>query len=217
MEVHISPRLMTNSSIKPCHSAITHKIPNLSSSADSQCYNNFYAMWSPQMLELSRIMTTLRTGICRDSCFHSGLQGSICGQQQGSVDVASDLSVHLVLFSMCIGFSQSPILASLQSVVHRSWITFGIRHSLILVHHSSRCCIALIFISPANTQSPTLSNFRSSLKQKEPTPSQVRNHYSQKNQETHLESAIASKKAANHHCPSNVCLPIICLGASYCG
>ena len=51
----------------------------------------------------------------------------------------------------------------------------------------------------------------------EPIPSQVRNHYSQKNQEAHLERALAFKKAANLHWPSNFCLPIICLRAAYCG
>jgi hypothetical protein len=45
----------------------------------------------------------------------------------------------------------------------------------------------------------------------EPTPSQVRNHYSQKNQEAHLERALAFKKAANRHFPSNVGLPMIYL------
>jgi len=50
----------------------------------------------------------------------------------------------------------------------------------------------------------------------EPTPSQVRNHYSQKKQEAHLDRALAFKKAANLHIPSNVCLQIICLRASYC-
>jgi len=48
-------------------------------------------------------------------------------------------------------------------------------------------------------------------------PSQVRNHYSQKNQAAHLERALAFKKAADLHSPSNLCLPIICLHASYYG
>jgi len=51
----------------------------------------------------------------------------------------------------------------------------------------------------------------------EPTPSQVRNHYSQRNQEVHLERALTFKKAANLDCPSNVCLPNINLRASYYG
>jgi len=40
----------------------------------------------------------------------------------------------------------------------------------------------------------------------EPTASQVRNHYSQKNQEAHLERALAraSQQTANLHCRSNV-------------
>jgi len=42
----------------------------------------------------------------------------------------------------------------------------------------------------------------------EPMPSQVTNHYSQKNQEAHLERALAFKKAANRHFPPNVGLPI---------
>jgi len=85
------------------------------------------------------------------------------------------------------------------------------------LRHSSRYCIALNHISPAFTHSPTFSNFRSSLQQMEPTPSQVRNHYSQKNEQACLERAVVFKKATNLHCPSNVCLPIICLRASYCG
>jgi len=51
----------------------------------------------------------------------------------------------------------------------------------------------------------------------ETMPSQVMNHYSQKNQEAHRERALAFKKAANLHCPSNVCLRIVCICASYCG
>ena len=51
----------------------------------------------------------------------------------------------------------------------------------------------------------------------EPTPSQVRNHYSQKNQEAHLERALTFKKATSLHCSSNVCLPIICLCQSCYG
>jgi len=40
----------------------------------------------------------------------------------------------------------------------------------------------------------------------EPTVSQVRNHYSQKNQEAHLERALACalQKTAKLHCQSNV-------------
>jgi len=48
-------------------------------------------------------------------------------------------------------------------------------------------------------------------------PSQMRNHYSQRNQEAHLQTALAFKKAANVHCPTNVCLPIVCLYELYCG
>ena len=100
--------------------SLTRSQSNSLSSADSQCCTNFYTMRSPQMLELSRIMTTFRGVICRCSCFHSGSQCSVCGQHQGLVDVASHLPVHPVLMSMCVGFSQPPILASVQSVVHRS-------------------------------------------------------------------------------------------------
>jgi len=85
------------------------------------------------------------------------------------------------------------------------------------LHHLSCHYIALNRIFSAFTLSPTFSNVRSSLQQMEPTPSQVRHHYSQKNQEAHLERALAIKKSANLHCPSNVCLPIICLHVSYCG
>jgi len=49
-----------------------------------------------------------------------------------------------------------------------------------------------------------IPNFTSS--NMEPTASQVRNHYSQKNQEAHLERALARalQKTANLHCQSNV-------------
>jgi len=86
-------------------------------------------MRSLQMLELSRIMTTFRGVICRGTCFHSGSQCSVCGQHQWLVDVASYLPVHQVQFSMCVGFSQPPILAFVQIVVHRSC-----KHSALGIH-----------------------------------------------------------------------------------
>ena len=64
--------------------------------------------------------------------------------------------------------------------------------------------------------SPTFPNCLSSLPQMEPTPIQVRNHYSQSNQEAHLEGPLVVKNAANLYCPSNVCQPIISLYASCC-
>ena len=48
------------------------------------------------------------------------LTASICGQHQGLVDIASYLPVRQVLFPICIGFSHSQILASVQSVIHGS-------------------------------------------------------------------------------------------------
>jgi len=48
-------------------------------------------------------------------------------------------------------------------------------------------------------------------------PSQVRNHYSQMNQAGHLEWALAMKKPANLHCPSNVWPLTIWIHASYYG
>jgi len=77
--------------------------------------------------------------------------------------------------------------------------------------HFSRSSIAHNLIFAAYTFFPIFPNFVSSLPQMEPTPRQVRNHYAQKNQEAHLERALAFKKAANLHCPSNVSLPIIFL------
>jgi len=74
--------------------------------------------------------------------------------------------------------------------------------------HFSRYSIALNPIFTAYTFSPIFPNFLSSLSQMKPTSSQVRNHYLQKNQETNLERALAFKKGANCHCPSNVCLPL---------
>ena len=49
-----------------------------------------------------------------------------------------------------------------------------------------------------------IPNFSSSIM--EPMASQVRNHYSQKNQEAHLERALAHAlvNTADHHCRSNV-------------
>ena len=121
MEIYISPRLITNSSVNLSNKPfLTTSQPNLLSSADSQCCTNFYALWSLQKLELSRIMSTFRGVICRGTCFHSGSQCSVCWQHQGLVYIASYLPVRLVPLSMCIGFSQPPILASLQSFVHRS-------------------------------------------------------------------------------------------------
>jgi hypothetical protein len=100
--------------------SLTRSQPDLSSSADSQCCTNINAMRSPRMVELSRIMPTIRGVISRGSCFHSGSQCSMCSQYQELVDVVSYHPVRLVLFSLCVGFSQPPILTSVQSVVHRS-------------------------------------------------------------------------------------------------
>jgi len=47
-------------------------------------------------------------------------------------------------------------------------------------------------------------------------PSKLRNTYSHKNHEVHLEWPLAFKRAAKLHCPSNICLPFICHHASYC-
>jgi len=82
--------------------------------------------------------------------------------------------------------------------------------------HFSRYSIALNLIFTAYILSPTFPNCLSSLQQIEPTPSQVRNHYSQNNQEEHIERALAFKKAANLHFPSDVCLPIAFLHISHC-
>jgi len=81
--------------------------------------------------------------------------------------------------------------------------------------HFSCHSIALNLIFIAYTFSLIFPNFQSSLPQIEPMPSQVRNHYSQKNQEVHLERALAFKKAVNLCCPSIVCLPIIVHHASH--
>jgi len=83
--------------------------------------------------------------------------------------------------------------------------------------HLSCYSIALNLVFAAYTLSPTFPNCLSSLQQMEPMPSQVRNHYSLQKQEAHLERALAFKKAANLHFPSNVCHSIICLRASNSG
>jgi len=119
-------------------------------------------------------------------------------------------------------YKYKPLKSSLQNTfkarleLHPPRIASSSAMSKFFLHFSCYS-IALNLIFPAFTLSPTFSNFRSSLHQMEPTPSQVRNHYSQKNPEAHLERALAFKKAANLHCLSNVCLPIICLRASCCG
>jgi hypothetical protein len=118
--VFLHARLQTPVCILATQPSLTRSQPNLSSSADFQCCTNFDAMRSLQMLKLPRIMTAFEVVICRGSCFHSGSQYSIRGQHQGLVDVGSYHPVRLVLFSMCVGFSQLPILPSVQSVVHRS-------------------------------------------------------------------------------------------------
>jgi len=98
---------------------------------------------------------------------------------------------------------------------HRSWTLHGapriassstMRYFLL---QFSRYSITLDLIFTAYTFSPIFLNFLSSLPQMEPMPSQVRNHYSQKNHEAHLQRALEFKKAANLRCPSNGCLPII--------
>jgi len=170
---------------------------------------------------------------------------------------------------MYIGFSQPPILASIQSVVDRScshsalgihifwhtwqdiylshctWKQSKLHHRtafLVIMmirwshlsrtvqkmpriaspstmcnslHHFSRYSIALNLIFTAYTLSPTYPNFLSLLPQLESMPSQLRNHYSQKNPKAHLQSATAFQKAAYVHCPFNVYLPIICRCALY--
>ena len=83
--------------------------------------------------------------------------------------------------------------------------------------HFSCYSIPLNLIFTAHTFSPTFHNFLSSLPQMEPTPSQVRNHHSQTNQEAHLQRALEFQNAANLHCPTNVCLPIIRHCALCCG
>jgi len=61
--------------------------------------------------------------------------------------------------------------------------------------------------------SPSFPNYLTSFQQMEPTPSQVRNYYSKKNQQAHLEGglALAFNKTVNFNCPSNVWLPALSL------
>ena len=80
-------------------------------------------------------------------------------------------------------------------------------------HYNSHYSIALNLIFTAPTLSPTFPNLQSSLLHIKPMPSRVRNHYSLKDQEAHLQRALAFKKAANHYCSSDVCLPIAYLCA----
>jgi hypothetical protein len=80
----------------------------------------------------------------------------------------------------------------------------------ILLDHRLLCypilplfCLTSYYIYPYILLS-TLPNFTSS--NMEPMASQVRNPYSQKDQEAHRETALARAlpKTANHHCRSNV-------------
>ena len=202
------------------------------------------------------------------TCFHSG--SPVLHLASTESDLMSRVFFRWAsFFSMRTGFSQPPILASIQSVVDRSC-----RHSALEIHlfrriwhgihlfrsswqhpilqpwnsvpnismyhgwhlawplqgvpqiasFSTMCnflvnfshySIALNLIFTAYTFSPTFPNFLSSLAQMEPTPSQVRNHYSQHHQEAHLERALAVKRAANLRCPSNVSLPNIFHHALY--
>jgi hypothetical protein len=87
---------------------------------------------------------------------------------------------------------------------------------LHFLHHFSHYSIALNLIFTAFTYSPTFPHIQSSLPQMEPMPSQVRNHYSQKNQEALLERALTFNNAANLRCPSYVCLWKICHCALCC-
>ena len=77
---------------------------------------------------------------------------------------------------------------------------------LNLVQHFFQYSIPLNHILTIYTLSPTFPNFQSWFQQIEPMPSHVRNYYSQKNQESHLERALVLtfKKPANLHCPSNI-------------
>jgi len=75
--------------------------------------------------------------------------------------------------------------------------------------HCSSYSIALNLIFTAYTFSPIFPNFLSSLAQIEPTPSRVRSHFSQKNQDAHPERARVFRNTANRGSPSNVCLPTV--------
>jgi len=218
-------------------------------------------MRSTQMLELLHIMIMFIGVICSISCLHSGSQSSSCGQHQGFVYVVSYLPVHQAQCSICVGFSQPPMIASVQSVVHGnckhsvlgihvfqhtsqySKLQYRLR-SLIyeltievislepsqgapqiassltvcnFLHHVSCYCIAISLIFPAFTLSLTFSNSRSLLQLMELTYNPVCNYYSQMNQEAHLQRSCGSKEEVNLHCPSIVCLQIICLWALYFG
>ena len=245
-----------------CNSAVTHLVPDLSEFCGFSMLHQRYAKRSRQMLEHSRIITTFRGVICQGTCVHSGSQCSIWQAPRVSELMSWVFLRCIRCYSMCVDFSQPPILASIKSVVesrcshlawgirlfqptwqgiHHSWCTWQhpkSHHRTHILHlninhwshlswaphgapriaSSSTMCnflqyfscysIALNVIFTTYTLSPTFPNFLSSLQQMEPMPSQVTNHYSQKNQEAHLERALAFKKAANRHFPPNVGLPI---------
>jgi hypothetical protein len=83
-----------------------------------------------------------------------------------------------------------------------------------LLDHFSCYCIAFNHMFTASTLSPTFPTCLSSLEQMEPMPSQVRNHYSQNNQEGHIEWAYAFKQATNLHFQWYHYVWMICLRVS---
>jgi len=108
---------------------------------------------------------------------------------------------------------------------HRSHLSWTLQGALRITSSSTVCnfllhlscySIALNLLLTAYTLSPTFLNSLSLLLRMKPMPSQVRNHYSQKNQEAHLERAHAYKKAAHLRRQSNLCLAIIWHCALYC-
>jgi len=74
------------------------------------------------------------------------------------------------------------------------------------LHHFSCYSISPNYIFFAHTLSPRFPTFLSPFQQKKPMPSQVRNHYSQKNQDAHFERALRLefKKIVNLYCQSNI-------------
>jgi len=83
------------------------------------------------------------------------------------------------------------------------------------LHHSASYSVAPNLIFTAYTLSPTFPNILSLLQQMEPTCSQVRNQYSQRNQKAQLERALQFKKALSSETELRIEVNELLLDQSY--
>jgi len=100
-------------------------------------------------------------------------------------------------------------------------VTLPIASSWMLcnfINYFSQYSIALDLVFNAYILFPLFPNILSPFQQTMSISSQVRNHYSLKNQELQLEGALTltDSKTANLSCASNIWHPALCLYALYC-